>query len=481
MIRALGTAILLLAVPVAEAQNALGDGRGLERNPQVGSLGRNTAQRDFASELRFRNSIVTGNAPGGLSFRGDVGYRAPGEFFDRLGSDATFAFRRDSIYSGLAGHGVRGTEALQYQFAMTTGNRPPPGLSGALVGRVGSTGAPVDGAPIVQRPANDERGLALWTLRSPSAYVATRGITPSLVAVMTRRDGTSRGVTASALGGLSVSTLPAAPVDFKSDFGAPLERPVTSEPFAPAPAGARTPYEELLARLGRPTGARQDDPAELAWRARLEDLKRQVGPRTIRPAEAAGEQPKPLDQATVEMLRNTGDPVRRLAPDGLDAYARHMEMGQSHLADGRFFDAEERFTLALSMRPDDPMAAVGRVHAQLGASLFLSAGVNLRSLLVAHPELAGMKYGPDVLPDRARSAQVIAQLDTMISRDARSFREAGLLLAYFGYQTGDQSAVTRGFAAIERSPKGLDEQLDRLVTLLRAVWVAPEPAAPPTP
>ena len=118
-------ALLLFAGSAANAQNALGDGNALDANPgQYGSS--NYARPSLVDELRFRNSIATGNAPGGLSFRGDLGYRSAGEFTGELGSDSLFAFRRDSLYSGLAGMGIRGTDALQYQFALTTGSAPPP-------------------------------------------------------------------------------------------------------------------------------------------------------------------------------------------------------------------------------------------------------------------------------------------------------------------------------------------------------------------
>jgi hypothetical protein len=122
----------------AVAQNAL------DHNQQVGSGGLNPSRPDFAQEVRLRNAIVTGNVPGGMSFRGNVGYRAPGELETNLGSNELFAFRRDSYYSGLGGLGIRGTEALQYQFAATTGNAPPPGYS-PILGRsgTGSTAAAV--------------------------------------------------------------------------------------------------------------------------------------------------------------------------------------------------------------------------------------------------------------------------------------------------------------------------------------------------
>src|SRR4051812_30179401 len=120
-----GSCGLALSAP-ALAQNVL------DRNLQQGSGGVNPGRPDFAQEVRFRNAIVTGNVPGGPSFRGNVGYRAPGEFAGNLPSNSLYTFRRDSVYSGLGGMGIRGTDALQYQFAATTGNTPPPGFSYGL-------------------------------------------------------------------------------------------------------------------------------------------------------------------------------------------------------------------------------------------------------------------------------------------------------------------------------------------------------------
>src|SRR5690606_29097744 len=63
-----------LAAP-ASAQNAHGSGRALDANLQQGGSRYNPPGRNanIAEEVRFRNAIVTGNAPGGLSFRGDAG------------------------------------------------------------------------------------------------------------------------------------------------------------------------------------------------------------------------------------------------------------------------------------------------------------------------------------------------------------------------------------------------------------------------
>lgn len=516
MIRPLATIVLLLSAgAVASGQDALGGGRVLDRNLQVGGTGVNPARLDFASELRFRNAVVTGNAPGGLSFRGDVGYRAPGEFFNSLPSDALFAFRRDSVYSGLGGLGLRGTDALQYQFALTTGNRPPPSLTGTGVVQrqaAGATGSlleqPAGAGPVTVRapgtPGADDRGGLLWQMRSPAAYVAAKAIEPALVGVMVSDRGQRLGVTASPLRGLSTTALPepregSIPMSSEAlqrrDMAAPtgpmLEGPKAGAPAEREAARALTPYQEILDRLEHatrdPAGARwpggvapataPDTGAVPEWRRRLDEIRKMLdeGAKAAEPRrldEEGERRPPVLDPATVQMLRGLGEPLQLLAPEGFDAYARHMRIGEEYLSEGRFFQAEERFTAALSMRPGDTMASVGRIHAQLGNSLFLSAAVNLRRLLMEHPEMIGVRYDEELLPSVERMEAAKVLLDRLIADVAAGMqRDAGLLLAYLGYQGGDEGAVDRGLTAIESAQGAEDDQLARLGALLRRVWV----------
>src|SRR5262245_44191543 len=125
------------------------------------------------------------------------------------------------------------------------------------------------------------------------------------------------------------------------------------------------------------------DPSVPGWRRRLDELQRQLEdlgkPGADRRTGAAppGQAAPPTPRETVDLLRDKGGKITRLAPAGFDAYAVHMQRGEQHLSAGEYFAAEERFTAALGLRSDDPMAAVGRVHAQLGASLYSSAAANL--------------------------------------------------------------------------------------------------------
>lgn len=94
----LAVALAGLPASFAAAQsNALGGGRALDRNLQrgVGRINPAAPQTDY----RARNEDVTGTLAGGRSFRGEVGYRASGDFSGAVGSDALYGSLRYSAYS----------------------------------------------------------------------------------------------------------------------------------------------------------------------------------------------------------------------------------------------------------------------------------------------------------------------------------------------------------------------------------------------
>ncbi len=538
------------------ARNGLGDGRGLDTNTQVGSMGRNDQVRDFQAEMRFRNSIVTGNAPNGLSFRGDIPYYAPQDFRGTTGSNDLYSFRRDSLYSGLAGMGIRGTEALQQQFALQTGNRLPELLTGSLtVNRFGagdpnfSTKVKNSLAPMGLAPNGDPdmigrttpslepdfTGLTLGdtqelgTLRSTSAYTSTRGSQPTLLDIRTTPNQDLIGVSASGLRGIqsiplgkssAENNIAAARNNFaagsvaqqngaRANVPAPAGvNPIASpKPLTEAAAGSAA-YTDLMSRLSAYAG--QSDPAKAdvrpEWQKQLDAIRLELansdlgqGPKPVidenpqAPLPSQGApgftpsaiQPVPpvpnfrFDPATVATLRNASGQINSLVPlteTAASAYSDHMQVGQSELSKGRFFDAEEAFTRAVAVRPDDAMALVGRIHAQLGAGMNLSAWMNLRELFKNYPELLGAKYGPALLPDAERLAEINETLVKLIDRGGVLHREAAMLLSYVGYQTGDTKALDRGLVAMESAKEG---QADALTDLMYAVWSGKEPAPEP--
>ncbi|MFI4916420.1 MAG: hypothetical protein ACIAS6_07940 [Phycisphaerales bacterium JB060] len=515
-------------------QNALGDGRALDRNTRVGGQGVNNPTRDYLAEMRFRNALVTGNVPGGSGFRGYTGYGLDFDFRQRVGSDDLFSFRRDSFTSGLAGTGIRGTEALQYQFALTVGNEPPRNLRGSLLtSRTGErTTADVRSYPMesvsgtvdLRQATPEEMGEyqpgSILSLRSTSAYTAGRSLNPSMLYMQENETGQSEGLVASPLRGLAREELLG---DSESETGArrdpaagdrmSRERPgqeSTDEAqpgsFSEPGAGATGEVRDRLAsdfasrmtfgqeREGQEAGSGDAPTGGDPFLEQLAALQQVLRDGTLMDGAGPGEgqggegevdptagpiSPEAALEQRVSGWKDLVTTLKRgvgtveVPPPKLDrasAYDLHVERAQEMMTKGQYFEAEQRFTMALAARPGDAIASVGRVHAQIGAGLDLSAAVNLRSFLVAHPEFVGARYEASMLPseDRLRSAinRLIGQVRD--EEGTRRMRESALLLAYVSFQAGDRVSTILG---LERLGEGESGRMDPLTPLLRAVWL----------
>ena len=603
--------VLATLAGTVHAQNALGDGTALDAN--TGQYGpRNYQRPNLANEISFRNAIATGNAPGGISFRGDLGYRAAGEFTGELGSDALFAFRRDSLYSGLAGMGIRGTDALQYQFALTTGAAPPRNLMGNLsIARddyyPSSTGfgdqtqrsrAQTTGSVIgIDQESSDldlrgrqlqvpmpgagesslsEMGSMLGTLRSSSSYSTTANLQPALMSVYP--EGIDRrpiGLIASPLLGITSTPM------FQKDKQA---NPLVSRPpnaggndlastSSPQSARLETSYDGLVNQMRehvqelrekssangtQPTTIKRDESND-EWLVRqMQELREKLygdkpandgatkntdpnqtdpnapaSPSTDQTDEAASASSQippisipndpnsPLNKAiaarqmfnadptrvelydptaiaidpeTLEVLRGSAakEVEQLLDPGALnrDIYAEHITVGQRLMSEGRYFDAEERFTHALSIKPGDVPAQLGRLHAQIGAGMVLSASINLQSIFSQHPEVIASRYAGSLLPDRARVQSIIDRLNerTGFTSPKRSTRNmegtqirvsSAYLLGYLGYQINDEDTAVKGLALVKELGSDTDR---RIASLLAQVWLGRDiPASQGTP
>ncbi len=501
MLRLACIGTLGLLASSAGAQTALGDGRGLEnRQIEATPTRRVNPQEAFLRQIRLRNAVVTGNAPGGLSFRGDVGYVAPGEFFGNLGSDDTFSFRRDSLLSGLMGAGIRGTEAIQYQFALTTGSNPPAGLLGApIVERFGTPRPATQAVPIFKPPQLAETeltppdpvereiedllspaGTLLGTLRSPSAYISTRASTPTVLGLSQTDEGKLWGMVASPLEGVRYQELQVP--GYPSSEQGTQTPPSTDLRIEPT----RSVYDDLVERLSAlridTEEGEKVEPQRPAWEIRLDEIRKQLD--EMNPDEDEGvEGPalpgQGLAQDAIDIIRGAGGEASSLIRGGdprYDPFADHMRQAEALLSEGRYFDAEERYTRALGVRPGDVAAQIGRVHAQLGAGMYLSASVNLRQLLRKHPEIASMRYAQTLLPKPERLTSITRSLrQNMAGGTSTLARESALLLSYLGYQLGDRDLVAQGLDAFEKDASSADQ---RLAALLRGVWLSDRPEKP---
>ncbi len=231
-----------------------------------------------------------------------------------------------------------------------------------------------------------------------------------------------------------------------------------------------------------------------AWEQRLADLRQRLLPKDQQLTQGGlsktrdalrsglsdrrGELAKEMNEDTLSVIREGAGQTRRFVAEAVDAYSEHMTKGQELMGQGRYFDAEERFTKALSAREGDATAMAGRLHAQLGAGLYLSAGINLRDLFSKNPDIIAMRYVGDTIPASDRLITIAADLRARIARTkdvggVMSIDE-GLLMAYIAWQMGDAALTNEGLLAAEAADKqrqSVGDDADPLVVLLRKVWL----------
>jgi len=566
----------------AAAQNALGDGSALDANQRLGSGGRNTSRPDFAREVRLRNAIVTGNAVGGRSFRGDVGYTAAADFRAGTAGDDLFAFERDSFYSGLATRGVRGINDVRSQLALTT-NLADAGRTPLALARPGA-GATADATSQASRP--DVFNQIDGTLRSTASFITRPSEVPETLSLATTPQGQQVAIVASPLAGIRQlspqSTALRGPTgdstsldlgnlitgqlqtnldNFDADFASPDNATANLDANLPnrddefgdtfsrdnqsnrvntraepqtqsqrtdnrldsSPLGrenllrnltnlSREPRQEQPATPERPTtdnAPNQQDPAnqlpalpdesqpltrdqlqttESLLQALAERLRNPTGTIPAEPTENTPDdrtneptdpnaQPQAEDdpaERAIQLIRRSRTTVDSLEPSEQSsaAFRGHMTAGQRWLEQGRWFDAEERFTAALTINPGSLEAEVGRINAQIGAGLYTSAALNLRNLFRNYPELTTAVYDQSLLPRGERLTQIIRQLESRTTPDnpPSPARDAALLLAFLGFQTERSALVESAFTSLDRIHQREQTLKTPLETLLQRLW-----------
>ncbi|MBX3379958.1 MAG: hypothetical protein KF805_07670 [Phycisphaeraceae bacterium] len=575
----------------AHAQNALGDGRGLQRNTNKYDSSLGPVNRGFDVQgARMRDAIVFGRAPGGLTTRVSS-LPDSSQFMGALGTDTLYNFRRDSYLSGLAGQGIRSTDALQYQFALTTGGAVarPGQFDGTLaVGRFGgASGASVTESAALTRPLARDYASAWRTddantggaLRSTSSFVTSSMLRPSIVGERMDDQGNARSVAASPLLGLqtldrnvssplNVSASPtraAAPESALIDPRSAAPGGPVAVPNAARPDTSTTSADDQILRLsewgnqrggatkaprtersvddtrGTPGAADGKDSSNGAngdassgpgavsidadgkasampkWMMDIEKLRSNLTKPDAATRSSAGAapgqpetpgMPKPppgmrfdaagkivplVDSGTMDMIRDAGvSGARFIKPykDDRDPFVNEMVQGEKLFARSQFFNAEEKFARALSMKPSDVSAFTARMHAQLAGGMYASAATNLQQLMTNHPEMASVRYARDLLPDDERVQLLAKDLDARMTTNPRmlgatglkTVRDAGLLRAYLGFQLGDRNAVERGINMMLTSFDGRDTPTlneQSLAVFLRGVWLGPAADVPP--
>ncbi len=175
---------------------------------------------------------------------------------------------------------------------------------------------------------------------------------------------------------------------------------------------------------------------------------------------SAGEVRGVVDQLNYDLPR-----LETLAANKQTRVANLTREAEAALASGKYLTAESRYRQLILDVKDDPLPRVGLVHAQLGAGMFRSAGMNLRALFVQHPELIAARYDEKLLPPTDRLQWVQRELQTVISQ-GEGGKDAPLLMAYLGYQADSRQVVRYGMALAQaESPR------DPLLAVIREIWL----------
>jgi len=227
-----------------------------------------------------------------------------------------------------------------------------------------------------------------------------------------------------------------------------LPEPPTSEPYSDHMLSALKDLHQRLSIARRTSRFSEDD----------------FEHRTVKPLSD-----NPLMLPAIDALAQVELPaLTSYAGTTQSRFDQKMAAGQFAIADGKYFDAEQHFGLALAFVPNHPLAQAGRIHAQLGSGLYRSAAYNLRSLFTDHPEIIIVRYSPQLIPDAKRLEKLLNDLVTTptpsISTDA--FPDAALVRAYVARLLDQPDVLSEALQRLfDQTPE------DTLLPRLQAAWL----------
>ncbi len=238
-------------------------------------------------------------------------------------------------------------------------------------------------------------------------------------------------------------------------------------------------FENLRRRL---RGAADAQEQETAGDGPLADPATLLPPSGPRPGLAPGLVPPADERRGADVRRRSAIPdlgvilrhdrrVEHLPGTDQSRFNELLATAEERLRKGEYFLAERRFGRALRFTPGHPLATAGMAHAQIGAGLYASAALNLRSMLRHHPEMIDVRYDQSLLPNRTRLGTAIEEVR---SRSDAPYDRAshGFLLAYLGHQLDDSALLEKGLGIMaEAAPQ------DVLLPLLERIWRTESPAS----
>lgn len=152
-----------------------------------------------------------------------------------------------------------------------------------------------------------------------------------------------------------------------------------------------------------------------------------------------------------------------------------MADAEAHMRRGQFAEALLRYGTAAEVAPNNPLIALGRAYAELGAGYYARADRDIRTALVTDPVLTMGRYDLKNFFGQDRLEFIVNDLKQIANND-KDNAHAPFLLAYIAYNNGSAAAATDYLNLAEQR----EHTPDPIYQVLRRDWnlSAPAPKQP---
>jgi len=142
-----------------------------------------------------------------------------------------------------------------------------------------------------------------------------------------------------------------------------------------------------------------------------------------------------------------------------------MKSAENQMRDGHFNAALDSYDSAEQVAPNNPFIAMGRGFAEMGASYYGKAELDLRRAIAAEPALLAGRYDIKGFLGEDRLKFVVNDLTDIYQSEKDSVRPA-VLLGFISHNEGDDTAAAKYLDAADQRAGGRDP----IITVMREDW-----------
>jgi tetratricopeptide (TPR) repeat protein len=164
------------------------------------------------------------------------------------------------------------------------------------------------------------------------------------------------------------------------------------------------------------------------------------------------EQEEPSDVTLSLKAKKIMGEHKTFASYSMDNFNKHMRAAEQYLKEGKYYRAEDTYTLASLYKPNDPLVYAGKSHALFAAGEYMSSSLFLSRALEIFPEYARFKIDlVAMVGDRDKLESRIGDIVEWIERSGSA--DLQFLLGYVYYQMGRVEEAKKAiYAAYEKMP-----------------------------